>query len=147
MSLVLFVGSLESLDDEAVRENNMKTRSLTTNTQTLHGTAIYAYIDPSNHPNVGKYYIYMECLGYNIWCPPSTYSQKDLTRTVPSSAVLPVVLPQKDWTILAPTPVPPSQKLRLEPWGCSVFSLNWFAPADTHRRAVWPALAGGEPLA
>ena len=26
--------------------------------QTLHGTAIYAYIDPSNHPNVGKYTIH-----------------------------------------------------------------------------------------
>ena len=26
--------------------------------QTLHGTAIYAYIDPSNHPNVGIYGIH-----------------------------------------------------------------------------------------
>ena len=27
-------------------------------TQTLHGTAIYAYVDPSNHPNVGIYGIH-----------------------------------------------------------------------------------------
>ena len=27
--------------------------------------AIYAYIDPSNHPNVGIYMAYMECLGYD----------------------------------------------------------------------------------
>ena len=26
-----------------------------TQAQTLHGTAIYTYIDPSNHPNVGIY--------------------------------------------------------------------------------------------
>ena len=26
--------------------------------QTLHVTAIYAYIDPQNHPNVGKYTIH-----------------------------------------------------------------------------------------
>ena len=32
-------------------------------TQTLHGTAIYAYIDPPNHPNVGIYGSPMECLG------------------------------------------------------------------------------------
>ena len=32
--------------------------------QTLHGTAIYAYIDPQNHPNVGIYDgSPMECLG------------------------------------------------------------------------------------
>ena len=31
--------------------------------QTLHGTAIHTYIDPVNHPNVGIYGAYMECLG------------------------------------------------------------------------------------
>ena len=39
--------------------------------QTLHGTAIFAYIDPQNLPNVGKYYgiitVYnMECLGIGL---------------------------------------------------------------------------------
>ena len=31
--------------------------------QTLHGTAIYAYIDTQNHPNVSIYGSPMECLG------------------------------------------------------------------------------------
>ena len=31
--------------------------------QTLHGTAIYAYIDPQYHPNVGIYGSPMECPG------------------------------------------------------------------------------------
>ena len=39
--------------------------------QTLHGTAIYAYIDPPNHPNVGIYGSPMECLGSG---PPSRRS-------------------------------------------------------------------------
>ena len=29
---------------------------------------IYAYIDPQNHPNVGIYMAYMECLGYIYIC-------------------------------------------------------------------------------
>ena len=32
--------------------------------------AIYAYIDPPNHPNVGIYGIYMECLGLGFASPP-----------------------------------------------------------------------------
>ena len=32
-------------------------------TQIIDGTAIYTYIDPSNHPNVYIYMAYMECLG------------------------------------------------------------------------------------
>ena len=31
---------------------------------TLHGTGMYAYIDPPNHPNVGRYMAYMERLGF-----------------------------------------------------------------------------------
>ena len=31
--------------------------------QALHGTAIYAYIDPPHHPNVSIYGSPMECLG------------------------------------------------------------------------------------
>ena len=30
---------------------------------TTNGTAIYAYIDPQNHPNLGTYMAHMECLG------------------------------------------------------------------------------------
>ena len=33
--------------------------------------AIYAYIDPPNHPNVGKYMPYMECLGLVLYQPVS----------------------------------------------------------------------------
>ena len=49
-----------------VPQNRRENRTLTRKnlvpkqhiTQTLHGTAIYAYIDPSNHPNVGIYGIH-----------------------------------------------------------------------------------------
>ena len=40
-----------------------RTSALIYSPDTTQGTAIYAYIDPQNHPNVGIYMAYMECLG------------------------------------------------------------------------------------
>jgi len=36
-------------------------------TQMLHGAGIFTYIYPKNGPNVGKYSIYIEHLGYGMY--------------------------------------------------------------------------------
>ena len=49
-----------------------------THSQTLHGTGIHVYIDPPNHPNVGIYMAYMECLGLTFSSIKSPYGTLSL---------------------------------------------------------------------
>ena len=73
-----------------------------TSTQTLHGTAIYAYIEPSNHPSVGIYGSPVECLRYGSVLSRTFFQHRPpppLRTTEPLRASwLPVATPARELT-------------------------------------------------